>query len=243
MVKFKENDIYALKIKNSNEKYNGRYIIIIKISVEGWSNFTNKKLFRFKLTKEKKLPTLNEIDSLEYIITFIQYELRKYMPFDGRLPFEERKKEIDRTTVYPNKYGFLHSYVSKIHDVDKDIPKNIIYIGNKKCKLPNDEYISLCEYGYNYSRNNWENFENDLINLYENNNLEKANVYKPENINECKKHYLKLIDDYIYFEKLDEVGVIDRISDMLDEQGGGRIEEDTLTYVGGEDKDPYEGED
>ena len=31
MVKFKDNDIYALKIENVNKEYNGRYIVIIRL--------------------------------------------------------------------------------------------------------------------------------------------------------------------------------------------------------------------
>lgn len=115
MVKFKENDIYALKIEDELSKYNGKYIILIKCSYKGYSKSSNKGMFRFKITKDKNIPKLEEINDLEYIVTFIQHELKKYMPFPGfNEPFEEFKKERDKVNTYPDKYGYLYTCLSSI---------------------------------------------------------------------------------------------------------------------------------
>ena len=174
MVRFKDNDIYALKIKDKNSKYYGKYIIIIKCSYEGYSKHINKGIFRFKLSKDKKSPKLEEINSLEYVITQVQHELMKYMPLPGaNITFKEHKKKIDKVVVFPDKYGYLYSCISEIFPLNKNIPKDLIYVGNIILDLPKYEYIPFSEYGYK-GMFKWENIENEIINCYELFNLKKS---------------------------------------------------------------------
>lgn len=237
MVKFKENDIYALKVENIDEQYNGRYIIIIKQSIPEWGDFINKKQFRFKITKDKKLPKLDEINSLEYIITHIQHELAKYFPGEG-MPFEELKAKRDKYKVYPDEYGYLYTYISQIFFTNKNIPENLIYIGNQKIDLPKKEYIPFTAYGYSFQEKSWENIIQKLIDCYENINLKKAKAFSKEASQRIKEHWLDEIGSAIevenLIEKLKEKGILDKLFEDEEEI------EDSLTYVGGEDKDPYD---
>lgn len=237
MVKFKENDIYALKIKNVNSKYNGRYLILIKSSVQGWDKTVNKKTFRFKITKEKSLPKIEEINSLEYIITHFQHELEKYFPGEG-IPFEELKKKRDKIKVYPDKYGYLYTYITEIYFINKDIPKDLIYIGNAEINLPLHEYIPFSEYGYKYQQNSWDNIVNNLIQKYEDYNLKKSKWFTKDKAEIVKKARLDDIASAIECENLcnylEEKGILHKLFEDEEEI------EDSLTYVGGEEKDPFE---
>lgn len=240
MVKFKENDIYALEIKNNSEKYNGKYIIIIKCSwpdgtIEDGKN--EKRLFRFKITKKRKLPTLNEINDLEYVITHFQYELEKYFPGEG-IPFEELKKKRDKVKVYPDKYGYLYTCISEIFSYNKNVPEDLIYIGNMKLDLPKHEYIPFTEYGYKFYTNNWNNIIEKIIEKYEDFNLGKSQWYQKEKNEEIKRACLNDIGAAKECEKLinylEEKGILHEM--FVDEEKT----EDSLTYVGGEYEDPYE---
>lgn len=237
MVKFKENDIYALEIKNNKSKYNGRYIIIIKCSVLGWEKYKNKKNFRFKITKDKRLPKLEEINDLEYIITHFQHELNKYFPGEG-IPFEELKAKRDKVKVYPDKYGYLYTCLTEIYFYNKNIPDDLIYIGNKEIDPPLHEYIPFTEYGYKYQVNSWDNIANNLISKYEDFNLKKSEWYNEEAAERVKNGRIDDIKARIecdrFVKKLEDAGILHKLF-----EGEERIE-DSLTYVGGEDKDPYE---
>ena len=230
MVKFKENDIFALKIEDETSEYYGRYIILIKCSNSEWEESTNKQLFRFKISKNKTLPQLNEINSLEYIITFAQHELKKYLPFDGCKKFKELKKERDKLQVYPDEYGYLYSFITKIYWVSKNIPKNLIYIGNMVLELPYHEYIPACEYGYIREYSGWKNIEKELINDYKSYNLKQSKIFCKEAATNAKNEVIDLIKLEKRLETLDYNKI-----HLNDEE----IIEDSLTYVGGEDEDPF----
>lgn len=237
MVKFKDNDIYALKIENVNKEYNGRYIVIIKCSIPGWNKNVNKNLFRFKITKDKKLPKLEDINVLEYIITHFQHELEKYFPGEG-IPFEELRKKRDKVKVYPDKYRYLYTCISEIYFVNRDIPENLIYIGNKKLELPKHEYIPFCEYGFKYQTNYWKDIIENLIKKYEDFNLGKSEWLNKEAAEKVKNRCLRDIKAAIECDnlckKLKEKGILHKLFEGEEEM------EDSLTYVGGEDEDPFE---
>ena len=185
MVKFKENDIFALKIED---------------------------------------------ETSEYIITFVQHELKKYLPFDGCKKFKELKKERDKLQVYPDEYGYLYSFITKIYWVSKNIPKNLIYIGNMVLELPYHEYIPACEYGYIREYSGWKNIEKELINDYKSYNLKQSKIFCKEAATNAKNEVIDLIKlekrlQYIDYNKIH----------LNDEE----IIEDSLTYVGGEDEDPF----
>lgn len=236
-LKFKENDTYALEIKNINEEYNGRYIIIIKCSIASWNDNINKRLFRFKITKDKKIPKLEEIDDLEYIITHFQHELEKYFPGEG-IPFEELRKKRDKVKVYPDKYGYLYTCISEIYFYNKNVPENLIYIGNKALKLPKHEYIPFSGYGYMCDLKEWENIVENLIKRYEDFNLKKSEWLTEEKARIVKEARLNDIGSTIECDNLcnylKEKGILHKLFEDEEEI------EDSLTYVGGEDEDPFE---
>lgn len=228
MVKFKENDIYALKIEDELSKYNGKYIILIKCNYKGYSKSSNKGMFRFKITKDKNIPKLEEINDLEYIVTFIQHELSKYMPFPGE-SFEEFRKERDKVITYPDKYGYLYTCLSNIFWVNKNVPKDLIYLGNKQLDLPVHEYIPFSEYGYLGSFK-WDYITQELVKCYEMYNLKKSKMFSKEFATKAKQEMLDLIE----FEK--KIEKIDFCKIRFDDE---EEIEDSLTYVGGEDEDPF----
>ncbi len=237
MVKFNENDIYALEIKDGdNNEYYGRYIIIIKCSYAEWSKRENKSLFRFKITKDKILPKLEEINDLEYIITHFQHELNKYFPGEG-IPFEELKAKRDKVKVYPDKYGYLYTCLTEIYSYNKNIPNDLIYIGNMKVNPPEHEYIPFTEYGYKYQVHSWDNIVNNLINKYEDFNLKKSEWFNEEAAERVKNGRIDDIKASIecdrFIKKLENAGILHKLFEDEEEI------EDSLTYVGGEDEDPY----
>ena len=230
MIRFKENDIYALKIEDELSKYNGKYIILIKCSYKGYSKNINKEMFRFKITKDKNIPKLEEINDLEYIVTYIQHELKKYMPFPSPdESFEEFKKERDKVNTYPDKYGYLYTCLSSIFLINKNIPENLIYLGNKQLDLPVHEYISFSEYGYKMTFK-LDNIIKGLVNCYEMYNLKKSSMFSKEVAEMAKQEVLGLFELEKKFRKTDFSKI------RFDEE---EEIEDSLTYVGGEDEDPF----
>lgn len=230
MIRFKENDIYALKIEDELSKYNGKYIILIKCSYKGYSKSSNKEMFRFKITKDKSIPKLEEINDLEYIVTYIQHELNKYMPFTSPdESFEEFKKERDKVITYPDKYGYLYTCLSSIFLISKNIPEDLIYLGNKQLDLPFHEYIPFSEYGYKMTFN-WDNITKELVKCYEMYNLKKSSMFSKEAAEMAKQEVLGLIELEKKFRKID----FSKIKFDDEEEI-----ENSLTYVGGEDEDPF----
>lgn len=234
MVKFKENDIYALKIKDETSEYNGRYIILIKVEVKGWSTSTNKRLFRFKISKNNKLPKLEEINGLEYIKTYARSYLDIFLPYDNRMTKKERYQALKKIKPDLDKYKYLYTYISEVKFVDKNMPKDLIYIGNKEVDIPAHEYYLDWEYGYIMNFNSLENIAENLLLCYENYNKKKDIIYTKEGmkkVHQRSKRDLKFYAQaYKKLEKMENEGF-----NFDDEE---EIE-DSLTYVGGEDEDPF----
>lgn len=252
MVKLKENDVYALKITGTKEEYNGRYIILIKTSVKGWSKSINKSLFRLKITKEKRLPTLDEIKELDYVIVNLVHELElismdvkygkdKDYPTSYEETMDRIKKKISNIKIYPDNYGYVSSYLMGIRFNTEKIPEEFIYLGNRKYDRPENEFIPYSEFDRNSIRMLYrEGFIPWLIMLYELYNLKSSEMYTDKAYERIKSNYFEEMRIHNLFRKMNETGLTEKIAKMLDEIDGGRIEEDTLTYVGGEDKDPYD---
>lgn len=150
-------------------------------------------MFRFKLSKDKSIPKLEEVNNLEYIITQVQHELMKYMPFPGaNVTFEEHKKKRDKVIVYPDKYGYLYTYLGEFYQVTKNLPEDLIYIGNMDLDLPKYEYIPFSEYGYK-GNFKWESIEKEIIDCYELFNLKKSKMFSKDAAESRKREMLDLI--------------------------------------------------
>lgn len=233
MVKFKENDIYALKIKDETSEYNGRYIILIKVEVKGWSPSTNKRLFRFKISKDNKLPKLEEINDLEYIKTWVRSYLSIFLPFDNNMTKKERHQTLKKIEPDLDEYKYLYTYISEIKFVNKNMPKDLIYIGNKKIELPKHEYYLNWEYGYIMNFYSLENIVEDLLLCYENYNKKKANIYTKEGVNQVHQRSKRDLKFFAQaYKKLEKAK-----KNCFNFENEEEIE-DSLTYVGGEE-DPF----
>ena len=234
IVNFKENDIYALKIKDETSEYNGKFIILIKTEVKGWSQSTNKKLFRFKITNNKRLPLLEEIDDLEYIKTFARSYLGIFLPYDNKMTKKERQQALKKIKPDLDEYKYLYTYISEIKFINKNTPKDLIYIGNIEIEKPAHEYYWDCEYGYIMSFYSLENIVKDLLLCYEDYNQKQSSIFSKEGVkkvHERSKRDLKFFAQaYKKIEKMEKKGF------NFDEEE--EIEE-SLTYVGGEDEDPF----
>lgn len=239
MVKFKDNDIYALEVKDKKSKYHGRYIILIKYSNPEWSNNVNKGLFRFKITRKKALPKLEEINDLEYVITWFEQELGKYFPWES-IPFEQLKAKRDKKKVYPDKYGYLYIYITEIYWYNKNVPQDLIYIGNTEIEPPEKEYIPFNEYGGVRDYKTWDNIVEKILKSYEDYNLGKSEWFNEEGAKELKRQWELQIKGLIKLDKfVDYLEENNLLEDFVGDEE--RIEE-SLTYVGGEDEDPYSGD-
>ena len=113
--------------------------------------------------------------------------------------------------------------------ISKNIPKDLIYIGNKHLDLPVHEYIPFSEYGYLGSFK-WDNITQELVKCYEGYNLKKSKKFSKEFAAMAKQEMLDLIEFKKKIEKTDFSKI--RFDDEEEI-------EDSLTYVGGEDEDPF----
>lgn len=230
MVKFKENDIYAIKIENKENEYDGEYLILIKVKRKEWLPSTNKHLFRFKITKNKQLPTLKEINNLEYIKTHMLSYLGIFFPYDSEMTKKERIQEIKKIKPYLDEYKYLYTYISKVKFVYKNIPENLIYIGNKLIDPPVDEYYPSCEYGYIMSFFSLENIVEDVLKCYENYNKKKSNIYEKNSSKKIHENYKK--DLKFFANTYKEI-------EKMDKRDFNEVEtEESLTYVGEDDEEP-----
>ena len=221
----KQNDVFALKIENESP-YKGQYIILIKHFDPEWKD--SNMLFRAKLTKNITMPkTYEEIEELEYIKTkCITYEER-FLPLSGLVPNDILIKERSKTKFYPDEYNYLYQYIFQLSLLRKDDYNNLIYLGNYELSTPKEEYYPFCKDAVDLIL--YRDVIKDLLSYYEGLNQKKYLIYDPEH---CKKVHEQAA---MHMEVLLNY---DKIIILNEEKGFKR--KDSLTYVGGEDEDPFE---
>lgn len=229
--KWKVGDTFAYKIKN-DERYKGRYIILIRYENPEWEPVNNNYSFRAKLTIDGALPeTKEELEKLEYIEPRVTHYSNRFLPFSGLIPDEELIKERSKVKFYPDEYGLLDVYTFDIYFSRKylNILNEFIYLGNYNLKNPEKEYIP-------FDRNNAgyyliERIEN-ILEDYERYNLKKSPLYVDEN--------KKSIEEITTYVPPNPEEVRKWCKKMGFDFSKEKRKKDSLTYVGGEDEDPYE---
>ena len=232
--KFKENDIYALEVTDKKSKYFGRYIILIKSKVNNWPNMVNKNLFRFKITKDNKIPYLNEIENLEYIkVCFVNYINSVFRPLK-RTDINQKYFELLKLAKKNgDEYGYYYTYLWEIIDFEKKICSNITYLGNKEINKPKVEFIPDNIFHISFLHTFPLEICEFALNSYDKFNLKNDSAFKDGmNVKISKSEFKNIL---LYFNVLDEVNY-----DIMNGKKYTNTDEDSLTYVGGEDEDPFE---
>lgn len=231
--KWLDGDAFAIKIEEEGQ-YKGRYIILIRYENSEWEQ-NGDISFRAKISNSTELPkTKAQIEELDYIIVRITWYGDRLLPIDAsQVELIEKRKKVK---YYPDKYGNLNTYIFDIHMERNylNILDEMIYLGNFKLKTPFDEYIPFTRHnaGFNLLHNNTSR----LIKAYEDYNLQKSIIYDEKNTRDYQNIKTNIMPDpKEILEMWKSLGV-----DFTKEKPR---KKDTLTYVGGEDKDPYEGED
>ena len=220
-----QNDVFALKIENESP-YKGQYIILIKHFNSEWQD--SNMLFRAKLTKNKTIPeTYEELEELEYIkIKCITYEER-FLPLSEKALDDILIKERSKTKFYPDEYNYLYQYVFQLSLSRKDDYNNLIYLGNYELSTPKEEYYPFVKEAVDLIL--YRDVIENLLSYYEGLNQKGYLIYDPAH---CKKVHEQAA---IHMEVLLNY---DKIITLNEEKGIKR--KNSLTYVGGEDKDPFE---
>lgn len=230
-----DGDTFALKIENSEyPEYNGKYIILINTTIkkDGWKMSRTKKVFRAKLTQNNEIPkTKEEIEFLKYIKT----GWCGYLSENYKFPKETQ-------LLQPDEYHMIYKYVFIIHSSRYKIPEELIYLGNYDIKVPENEYIPKSQHEGSFPFD-WKNIfdetiQEKLIVKYKGINLKEYPIFSEERQKtflerEQKKIeiYNRLISDIDFLVKLDEMGI-------LESEPQGKRKNNSITYVGGEAKDP-----
>lgn len=175
-------DVYAYKIESEDSKkdrYYGRYLILIKIDENYWSDGSIYPILLCKITKNNKMPAnLSEINDCK----FIQFGVLNYndrvLPLSGD---EEKMKlsyEMWNANFPTDDYGFLKLYRIKLLNPGfKSIKHKLIYLGNyPNIMLPKDEFIPIDN--LNLRLLFWKDIESKFLECYENYNKEKATIYQ-----------------------------------------------------------------
>ena len=218
-----KNDVFALKIEKPI--YKEQFLILIKHINPKWNN---NMLFRAKLTKNKTIPeTYEELEELEYIkIKCVPYEER-FLPLSEKALDDILIKERSKTKFYPDEYNYLYQYVFQLSLSKKDDYNNLIYLGNYELSTPKEEYYPFVKEAVDLIL--YRDVIENLLSYYEGLNQKGYLIYDPAH---CKKVHEQAA---IHMEVLLNY---DKIITLNEEKGIKR--KNSLTYVGGEDKDPFE---
>jgi hypothetical protein len=186
---WKENDIFAILIKNSNyPKYNGKYLILInkEILLQGWVHPKNVKLFHAKIVD--KIPTdLKELEAKEYIKT----SSCTYLSESFRNPLIKIEKD---------KFNYIYTNLFEIKFSSRKIPEEMIYLGNYNLSVPQDEYIPNTRFwGTPYYE--YEHLTN-LVDLYHELNLRESHIFQEKSRKEIIEKELEEIEFCKQLQKL-----------------------------------------
>ena len=167
--KWSNGDVYAYTLKSENaEKLNlgGRSLLLQKIDeYEAYGGYIYPMVY-IKITNNEKLPvTVEEFDSLSYIITWLEdYTFVK-------------AREDSKVKLYPNEFGDYEMYKEIPYGInDNWIKENLKYVGNfVQSRRPQTEYVPL--YTIEYPRTVCDaEFEERILEHYTLYNLRE--IYK-----------------------------------------------------------------
>lgn len=184
----KNGEAIAIKIKKG--KYKNKYLILIccKESPEEERDF----YFRAKLSK--KLPTTTEeINKLPYIKVRAMHYIERYLPKMGRETYEELVERKKHYVYYPDEYNYLYVYYFTLLFEKGDNLDDIIYLDIYNVERPTDEYVNDSK-SYYREIILFNRLEEDLIEYYENYNLNKAHRYTKVGQQRCEQNAKAIIE-------------------------------------------------
>lgn len=174
--KWNIGDIFALEIKNCNDKeYNGKFLIFNKIGTTA-RNRSDTNVVRVKLADNiHENMTKSEIDSFEYInISFFMIEEWTHYISSEELPL--LKKHI-------NDFNMVLLNVLELVFPKRNLSSllsDFIYIGNFELDPPNNEFIPAnCE-NISYLYLGINDISNYVIERYKSFNLKESPVFTSE---------------------------------------------------------------
>ena len=180
----------AIAIKTKKGKYKNKYLVLIccKESSEEERDF----YFRAKLSK--KLPTTTEeINKLPYIKVRAMHYIERYLPRMGRETYEELVERKKHYVYYPDEYNYLYVYYFTLLFEKGDNLDDIIYLNIYNIERPTDEYVNDSK-SYYVEIILFNRLEEDLIEYYENYNLNKAHRYTKVGQQRCEQNAKAIIE-------------------------------------------------
>lgn len=188
-------DTFAIKIKNKNPFYNGKYLILIKGNYYWNDDNRYSQTFLLKITKDDKLPlSLEEINSLEFIKTgYIHFIERFSSRSVGMENYDMVLERCKNLKFYPDEYNYLYMYDTAYWIDNRRKYDNLIYLGNYDIDYPQDEFPPVC-FTYRKSVVEMDDLVEDAINKYEDFNLKKSKIYNEdrEKVEQRAKLYSKI---------------------------------------------------
>lgn len=205
-------DCFITQMKSEEfPEYNNYYLIIICCDYYEFSP-ERKKLYPityFKLSK-KEVKSPKDIDEAEFVISLTTHMSCRFLPFSGLIDNQELIKIREKVKVYPDEYGFLREYRTKIYPKRKNANfiKNCKYIKYENFERPKDEFFHWQEGTKNYYQGevitvDW--FFDNVVRNYEWYNLRKQVYY-----------HLPLEEMQQYFDK-SMYPLIVKYKDFIDE--------------------------
>lgn len=201
-----DGDTFAVKIENYSDKYNGKYLILIKSVNDIWKKdfeskdefekyMRNSPSFYIKITKDKEIPnTYEELNKLEYIKTWVIYtDETTINRFDKGLYSEA------------DDFNYTYEYLYKLYFHREFNFSDFIYIGNYKFDSPKNEFIPYIwvELTSYYTKFDWIK---NLIDDYENYNLRKSSHFTPEGSKRFADKYkgnVIFVEEFLKLSKLE----------------------------------------
>lgn len=190
-------DTFAVKIENVDKDFDGKYLILTMFIHPYREQLRNYYYFHVKITDKKEKPkTIEEINSLEDVITLVTFWNMRFYPFKGLESLEEWEERTKDRVFIPDEFGYLNTYSTKIH-FGRGIPiDNFEYIGNFEVSRPENEFMSECiQLNLNNPKTPFNYFVNGLIKNYINYNLRKSRLYTEEGLKQCRINNEKALED------------------------------------------------
>lgn len=230
---WEDGDTFAIKIENTKTKYDGKYIILNKYTNSKWEIDSRYKYFHVKITKNHEIPSMSELNELEFVKILFRHYIERYYPREDVLTWKECLEKTKDEVVYPDEYNYLYSYTIRLRVSRKDDYSDFIYIGNSKIEGPTDEYNPRGKDGYCFLVFK-DTLVKNILEAYEDYNLKKSIVYTDEQRRIIEENVLKNLT--IYYKATTWLSEYRKHhKDHNSREKHEEIIKDTITYVGGEE--------
>lgn len=163
-------DTFAYRLEGELAKEKGlcgEYLIIHKVDEYIWHPGHVIPIVWVKITKGGAVPHgIEELNSLEFVQTGVTRYENRFLPYDVREPKEETLKKRSEINYFPDSFGFLRHYRTKLISTSKRvIPKRLEYLGKLgNMTPPRGEFIPHDKLAI--SACSWKDLEKTLITKY-----------------------------------------------------------------------------